>query len=254
MVYNTVRFKIIADPNQQPISVGEDNIPTPVGGGQNPIDYLLQLLQGGGYPPIQFPTPGTSPAPGTIEEPPSPITCPAGYALNNNNQCVLIPIGTGVGDITQVEVPNTSTPGGNIIIKTWFKNTHTTTLEYKVIVTISALGISVTSPAISVASGQTAMIETIITIPAGTPAGSYSGTVQLIALAPGTSGTVIQETQTFTQVVATGGGNPPPTGDATISAPSSVHDGDSFTVTGSGFSAGETVNVALAGIWKSSRR
>src|SRR6266498_3989707 len=141
MVYTTQRFKIIPNPAAQPISIGEDPVPGSTIGG-NPFDALLRWLQGtGNIPPIQIGTPGTGTSTGTIDEPPSPTTCPAGYALNNQNQCVLIPLGTGLGDITQVEVPTTSVAGGSIIIKTWFKNKGTSTLDYKVRIVITGLNI-----------------------------------------------------------------------------------------------------------------
>jgi hypothetical protein len=220
MVYFTQRFKIIPNPSQQDISVGgETNQPSGIGS----FDWLINLLQGGQLnPPIQVGVPSTGTGTGGIEEPPGVTSCPSGYALNNQNQCVLIPIGTGVGDITQVEVPSTSNPGGSIIIKTWFKNTHTATLDYKVRVLITALGIDVTSPTISVVSGQTAMIETTIIIPAGTAAGTYSGFVQLSASVVASNALVLQDSEPFTLGVATvvtggnGGGGTCPTGDISL--------------------------------------
>lgn len=246
MVYTTQPFKIIVNPSQQPISVGgEENPPSGLGAGFLP-DWLVALIGGGQYaPPINIGVPSTG-SPDLINEPPGTTSCPAGYALNNQNQCVLIPIGTGLGDITQVQVPTTTAKGGQAIIKTWFKNNHTTTLEYQAQIIITGLSINVTSPALSVAAGQTAMIESTINVPTSIPDAVYAGVVQLRASSVTTTGFVLQDSESFGLGVGTASGGG---GTGTISpSASSVLPGQSISITVSGFAAGEVVDfVAKVG-------
>jgi hypothetical protein len=234
MVYTTQRFRIIPNPAAQPISVGEEGVPTAGG----PLDWLLNFFQGGAqYPPVQFPTPGTGEGTG-LEEPPTTTTCPTGYAWNSTtSQCVLIPTG-GAGQITEVQVPTTSNVGSPIVIKTWVKNTTLGTLVYTVTVSIPGLGINTTSPALSVAAGQIALIETTITIPSTAVVGSYAGVVTVYA------SNQIHDTEPFTLSVSGAG-----TGAATIvPSATTVLRGNSISIACTGFGASEFIDfVAKVG-------
>lgn len=273
MVYTIQRFRVVPNPLDTPISVGgyddgggnAPNLPNP--------NYNYPYYP---YGPVNFPIPSTNPAPGTIDDIPSntcstgqaphpttgvctPINqlpaCNTGYARDTTTgQCVAIPVGSGAGNITQVQVPSSTNVGGANVIKVFFTNTSGQTLSYSIRVVIPSLGIDMTSPSISLSNGQSGSIEVTITVPSTAAAGNHSGYVELKAISA--AGLLyLQDSEPFTLVVVTSGGtNPPPTtGNAAITAPSSARDGDSFSVKGSGFAAGETVNVALVGVWKSSR-
>lgn len=240
MVYTTQRFKIIANPAAQPISVGgQEGEPSPTSGYLPDWISLLFGGLGGGQqaPPINVGVPSTG-SPDLIYEPPGNVSCPAGYALNNQNQCVFVPTSGDVGDITQVQVPSTSTAGGQAIIKTWFKNQHTSTLEYQVQIVITGLSINVTSPALSVAAGQTAMIETTINIPTTATNSTYSGVAQLKASGTTASSFVLQDSETF----SLGVGVTVASGTAAITvSKTTVSPSGSISVTATGFQPGEVI-------------
>jgi hypothetical protein len=236
--------------------VGDDQFPT----GTAPTLPEPSYTPGFPYGPVEFPTPSTTPAPG-VEDIPSPTTCPTGQAPNSAGQCVPIqqlpdcaagyarntttglceplPFNAGQGDITSVQVPATVVRGNSFLITTWFKNTVLTPLQYVVRVTIGALGLDYTAPALSVEAGQTAKVETTLVVPANTPAGSYQGTVSLRAYSPANI-LVNQDSEPFTLVVTTQTGTTP-TAVITLSK-TTVQAGGTFSVTCAGFGPGETID------------
>jgi len=263
LVYTIQRFRVSRSPFDTPISIGEYDS----GGGNAPVLPNPSYGYNPNYPygPINFPIPSTGSHPGTIDEIPS-TTCPTGQAPNSQgictpiNQlpacqagyardtttgaCVPVPLGTGQGNITQVQVPTSTLVGANGIIKTWFTNTSGQTLSYKVKVTITGLGITMESPSLSLTNGQSGNIEISITVPSSATAGSYSGLVELKAVSQ--AGLLyLQDSESFTLIVtSTGTGTGTcPTGDITFSVTKRGTRSYEIRWSNSGFKQGETVGL-----------
>lgn len=231
MVYTTQRIRIIPNPALQPISVGEQGPISPTSGYVNPIEWLYQFF-GLQYPGATTPTPGTGGG-GGLEEPPTPQTCPTGYAYNSQTgQCVLLPAGTGIGQITEIQVPSTSAVGGTIVVKTWIKNNTLGTVSYTVTVTITALGISTTSPALAIAAGGTALVETVITIPTTAAPGTYAGIVTVWA------SNAIHDSESFVLSVSGAGAGAA----QIVPSSTSVQRGQSISIQCAGYGVGEIID------------
>lgn len=242
MVYTIQRFRVVPNPLDTPISIGgyddgpsnTPNLPTPGYGGFP-------------FPPIIVGVPGTGTGTGTIEEPPLNQfpACPTGYARNTSTGvCEPVPLGTGQGDITGVTVPASTKVGTSSIVKTCFKNTTGQTLVYKITVKITGI-IELTSPSLSLNNGQTGCIETAIQVPSTLAAGTYNGTVELKATS--TAGLLYtQDSEPFSFVVTTTTTTPSPTTAVINTNKTSYVKGQTISVTGSGYQAGEKVKLWLS--------